>query len=145
MLSWVSLCTDVSVGIVLCLIWEDGWRASTNVSVGIMYSIMCECDGGVGWQCGKKTFLPSKISFLHCQRTPPSPSHIDWSPPHPPPFAVQFNLTTYYKSTAICKVHKGPLRFIKILSDNVSSPIPYLPLLPFLQWGERYGRGQIIN
>jgi hypothetical protein len=22
---------------------------------------MCGCDGGVGWLCGKKTFLPSKI------------------------------------------------------------------------------------
>jgi len=34
---------------------------------------MCECDGGVGWQCGKKTFLPSKMLLPHCQRTPPSP------------------------------------------------------------------------
>jgi hypothetical protein len=40
---------------------------------------LCEGDGGMRWQWGEKTFLPSKIFLPHCQPTPLSPSHIGLS------------------------------------------------------------------
>ncbi len=44
----------------------------------------CEGDGVVRWQCGKKTFLPSRILLPHCQPYPPSHSHIGLSLSTPP-------------------------------------------------------------
>ncbi len=46
------------------------------------------------------------------------------SPP-PTPHLTPSPSRTYYKSTAICKVHKGPLRFIKFAMRSLQ----YIPLL----------------
>jgi hypothetical protein len=91
---------------------------------------ICECDGGVGWQCCKKILLGRKVFLPHCNvpliilthRFRPLHSFYSPSPTRPPHFSPSNSLPTFpppphpkliRNQQLSVRCIKGPLRFIK--------------------------------
>jgi hypothetical protein len=87
------------------------------------------------WQCGMKILLGRKVFLSHCQRNPPSPSHIGLSPSTPPPLHLPpllFSLSNWAPSPhlELIRNQQQSVRCIKGRSGSVhktsSCPVQHI-------------------
>jgi hypothetical protein len=64
MLSWVSMCTEL-------FHYLSPWRPLLLMGGGWGPQAMCEVNGGVCWQCGKKIFIAQKYVLTALPLHPP--------------------------------------------------------------------------